>query len=96
LGFGRSWPVGFDVTHRLGGGPWHDAGVAVGQLDGQRGLGDVDGDSAVGVDSAEGDFWPQIMITPLFEARRCARTGSIDGRGGGPAGRTPRSRMILA
>ena len=33
-------------------------------------------------------FWPQIMITPLFEARRCVRTGSIDGRGGGPAGRT--------
>ena len=28
------------------------------------------------------------MTTPVFEARRCTRIGSVEGRGGGPAGRT--------
>ena len=35
------------------------------------------------------------MITPVFEARRCTRIGSIDGPGGGPAGRTPRRYLTL-
>jgi hypothetical protein len=29
------------------------------------------------------------MITPLLDARRWTRMGSVDGRGGGPAGRLP-------
>jgi hypothetical protein len=31
------------------------------------------------------------MTTPVFDARRCTRTGSVAGGGGGPAGRLPRS-----
>jgi hypothetical protein len=30
------------------------------------------------------------MTTPVFEARRCTRIGSEEGRGGGPVGRTAR------
>jgi hypothetical protein len=33
---------------------------------------------------------------PELEARRCTRTGSSDGLGGGPAGRFPRSRVTCA
>ena len=29
-------------------------------------------------------FWPATMITPVFEARRCTRIGSVEGRGTGP------------
>jgi hypothetical protein len=36
-------------------------------------------------------FCPAIMMTPVLLARRWAVTGSADGRGGGPAGRAPRS-----
>jgi hypothetical protein len=32
------------------------------------------------------------MVTPVADARRWTRTGSSDARGGGPAGRAPRSR----
>ena len=37
-------------------------------------------------------FWPATMITPVFEARRCTRIGSVEGRGTGPAGRARCSR----
>jgi hypothetical protein len=36
------------------------------------------------------------VITPMFDARRCTRACSVEGLGGGPAGRFPRSRMILS
>jgi hypothetical protein len=32
-------------------------------------------------------FWPATMITPVFEARRWTRIGSVEGRGIGPTGR---------
>ena len=35
-------------------------------------------------------FCPATMMTPVLLARRWAVTGSVDGRGGGPAGRAPR------
>lgn len=35
-------------------------------------------------------FCPTTMIAPVLLARRWTRTGSADGRGGGPVGRTPR------
>lgn len=44
-------------------------------------------------------FWPQTMISPVAEARRCTRSGSNGGRGGGPAERAPmrlaEARIIL-
>jgi len=36
------------------------------------------------------------MITPVLLARRWTRTGSADGRGGGPAGRTPRRPLTCS
>ena len=36
-------------------------------------------------------FCPATMITPVLLATRWAVTGSVEGRGGGPAGRAPRS-----
>src|SRR5713101_6714847 len=36
-------------------------------------------------------FCPATMITPVLLARRWAVTGPVAGRGGGPAGRAPRS-----
>src|SRR5918911_2919295 len=36
-------------------------------------------------------FCLATRMTPLLEARRCTVTGSTEGRGGGPAGRAPRS-----
>ena len=41
-------------------------------------------------------FWPTTMMMPALLARRCTVTGSVDGRGGGPAGRAPRSRPASA
>jgi hypothetical protein len=41
-------------------------------------------------------FWPRTRIRPVAGARRCTRMGSDGGRGGGPAGRAPRSRVIWA
>ena len=41
-------------------------------------------------------FWPQTTMTPVALARRCTRIGSDGGRGGGPAGRAPRSRATWA
>ena len=37
-------------------------------------------------------FWLATMITPVFEARRCTRTGSVEGLGTGPTGRACCSR----
>ena len=36
-------------------------------------------------------FCPAIMMTPVLLATRWTVTGSAEGRGGGPAGRAPRS-----
>ena len=36
-------------------------------------------------------FCPTTMMTPVLLARRWTVTGSAEGRGGGPAGRAPRS-----
>src|SRR3954469_19301168 len=36
------------------------------------------------------------MITPVFEARRWTRIGSVAGGGGGPARRAPRTRRICS
>ena len=38
----------------------------------------------------------QTRITPVLAARRCTVTGSLDGRGGGPARRAPRSRSTCS
>ena len=82
--------LGFDAADGLGGGPPDDAGVVAGQVDGDRVGGDVDGDDAPGVDAARAIFCAAIMITPVLLATRWAATGSVEGRGGGPAGRAPR------
>ena len=62
------------------------AGFGVVELDRQGGVGDRNRQGLPGVDSAEGVFCPQTTMTPVAEARRCTRTGSDGGRGGGPAG----------
>ena len=46
--------LAFDATHWLGGSAADDAGVAVGEFDGEGGVGDVDGDGLPGVGAAEG------------------------------------------
>ena len=50
--------MALDATHRLGGCPADDPGVAVIELDGEGGLGDQHGDGLVLVDAAEGDLLP--------------------------------------
>jgi hypothetical protein len=54
-------------------------------------FGDVDGELLVGVDTSESDFLSDDHDGATVEARRCTVTGSTEGRGGGPAGRAPRS-----
>jgi hypothetical protein len=93
---GRPRPVGFDVTDWRCGGAAHDAGFGGLELDGQGGVGDGDRDGLPGVAEAEAAFCPATMITPVAEARRWTRIGSVEGRGGGPAGRMPRSRAACA
>jgi hypothetical protein len=61
-------------------------------IDGDGVLGDIDGDHGVGVCAPRASFCPATMMTPVFDARRCAVTGSSEGRGGGPAGWAPRRR----
>ena len=53
---GFAGPHGSDVADGLGGGAGDGSGVVVARLDGEGGLGHVDGDDGVGVDAAEGDF----------------------------------------
>jgi hypothetical protein len=55
-GPGLAGPEGFDVADGLGGGPPDGAGVVAPQVDGDRGVGDVDGDDPSGVDAPEGDL----------------------------------------
>lgn len=71
-------------------GPRHGPGVSVAQVDGQGGLGHCDADNLPGVHGAE--VGPLARITPELAVRRCTVTGSLEGRGGGPALRVPRSR----
>src|SRR5207244_1335729 len=52
----RSWPVGFDVTDRQGGGPTQHACFAVVELDGHGGLRDVHGHGLMPVDASEGNL----------------------------------------
>jgi hypothetical protein len=75
---------------RLGGGASHDLDVAVVKVDGQDGVGDGHADGPVLMQATEGDFLAGTMMTPVWEARRCIPTGSTDGCGGGPEGRTRR------
>ena len=83
--------LGFDAADRLGGGPADGAGVLAVQVDGDDLGGDVDGDDLPGVDPAQGDLCPATMMMPVLLATRWTVTGSAEGRGGGPAGRAPRS-----
>ena len=83
--------LGFDAADRLGGGPAYCPGVVAAEVDGHDLGGDVDGDDLAGVDPAQGDFLPATMMTPVLLATRWTVTGSVKGRGGGPAGRAPRS-----
>lgn len=64
-------------------GPRHGPGVSVAQVDGQGGLGHCDADNLPGVHGAE--VGPLARITPELAVRRCTVTGSLEGRGGGPA-----------
>ena len=83
--------LGFDAADRLGGGPADGAGVVVAEVDGDDLGGDVDGDDARAWMRPRAIFCPATMMTPVLLATRWAVTGSADGRGGGPAGRAPRS-----
>lgn len=53
---GRAGSVGFGAADRLGGGPGNGALVAVVEVDGDGGVGDVGGDDAVGVAASERDL----------------------------------------
>ena len=71
-------------------------GVAVAEDDGQGGVGDQHGNGLPGVGAAEsgglpGDHDHAGGADPALDP-----DGSADGRGGGPAGRTPRSRATSA
>jgi hypothetical protein len=48
--------VGFEAAHGLGAGAREGALSAVGELDGESVLGDVDGHDGVGVAASEGEF----------------------------------------
>jgi hypothetical protein len=50
--------LALDATHRLGGCPADDPGIAVVELDGEGGLGDQHGDGLVLVDGVQGDLLP--------------------------------------
>jgi hypothetical protein len=39
-------------------------------------------------------FRPQTMITPVLDARRCTRIGSVEGLGGGPAPAEPDDLVV--
>lgn len=82
-----------DAGDGPGGGQDEGAGwFSVSDVDGDRGVGDVGGDRAASGASADETYWPAIMTRPESETRRWTVTGSIEGRGRGPAGRAPWSR----
>lgn len=80
----------FPTADRLGTGAGEGALSAVIEIDGDGVLSDMNGHDVVGVAAPEGEFWPATMMTPVADSRRCTVTGSIESRGGGPAGRAPR------
>ena len=98
----RPWSVRLDVTDGQGGGPAHDAGLAVVELDGQGGLGHV---RSVTVRPAwtrpRATFWPATMIDagvrgPALHPDRLGRRAAAVARPGGAraAGRPGRGERV--
>jgi hypothetical protein len=73
-----------------------DAGLAVVELDGQGGFGDVDGNGLPAVGPAEGYLLAADGDDAGIQGSALDGEGSVEGRGGGPAGRTPRRCQVLS
>ena len=83
--------LGLDAADRLGGGPADGADVVAGQVDGEVSAATWTVTTWRAWMRPRAIFWPATMMTPVLLARRWTVTGSAEGRGGGPAGRAPRS-----
>jgi len=97
--------LGFEAADRLGGGRSDGAGVLAAQVDGDGGVGDVDGDGLPGVDAAEGDLLPSdhddagVASDPLGSDRfrggtrwRLAQNVTVNPDRSGPSSRWARRR----